>query len=577
MDEVTKQLLEISKVPAKNAGHWLSSAEDSVEFLKKNGASEWVVMYASLPCVFIHTVLAPLKHLDPPDHAELRGAFVNLDTRWAIEHASGGGEPDRVYLSSPLQGQGKTLRDGEKLIFFRSFAASSHSQFELSQKLVHALDVHYVEERKAFCRLDENGDLFDVIKIVEERTEGRPEDITVVAIRTKNFAEYMRLSGMGMVVIFDFTRTSRANFNGWKDQQRFERSAPDLFYDGGVMLGQASYAAGRQIVRPAITLEDIVKEHMEARNPSNRQYAVFKAINLKTKERIEVSCDPKGLSNYFQPESNLPLELSPVFFRSEVLLRYKADPDKYELRDRSVYCRGTWGLQTYDINDAGQVHTYLRYLRDLPYSEQVYWQSFNEWPKGGLSNRAITTDFEGEVYREYDPLNSLKRKVAMLDETRPEWWSPRGEALAKALRYPVTTSAAEWANEILALDQLVGEGFRPKPLRAMVTKTGRELDKAWGSFKLMEECLLANGAPEDEVKNALQSIRTVRDLRNVLKGHGATDKRTAEEKLARTTFGTFRAHFARVCAGVDQALDLIIETLETLSPTSSPRTRTTRL
>jgi hypothetical protein len=68
--------------------------------------------------------------------------------------------------------------------------------------------------------------------------------------------------------------------------------------------------------------------------------------------------------------------------------------------------------------------------------------------------------------------------------------------------YPATTSREVWANEILVLDQLVGEGFRPKPLRAMVAKSGRAVDNAWGSFKLMEECLLGHGAPEDEVKKS---------------------------------------------------------------------------
>jgi hypothetical protein len=246
MKEIMKRLLEISKVPEKKPGEWLSSAEDSVAFLKENGASEWIVIYASLPCVFIHAVLAPLKHLDPADCAELRAAFVNLDSSWMIEHASGGGEPDRVYLSSPLHGQGKTLREGEKLIFLRSFVGSSRSHFELSQKLVHALDVHYVEDRKAFCRLDENGDLFEVIKIIEERKEDWIERITVIAIRTKDLAEYMRLSDMGMVVFFDFTRTNRSSFNGWNEEQRFDRKAPDLFYDGGVMSGlQATRPVGK--------------------------------------------------------------------------------------------------------------------------------------------------------------------------------------------------------------------------------------------------------------------------------------------------------------------------------------------
>jgi hypothetical protein len=83
-----------------------------------------------MPCVFIHSVLAPLKHLNPADHAELRDAFVQID--WAIEHVSGGGKPDRVYLSSPLEGHGKTLRDGEKLIFLRSFAASSGTRLAIT-------------------------------------------------------------------------------------------------------------------------------------------------------------------------------------------------------------------------------------------------------------------------------------------------------------------------------------------------------------------------------------------------------------------------------------------------------------
>jgi hypothetical protein len=153
MDEVIKQLVAISKVPAERPGEWLSSAEDSVKFLEGNGASEWVVIYASLPCVFIHALLAPLKDLDPPDHAELRAAFVDLQSSWMIEHVSGGGEPDRVYLSSPLDGQGKTLRDGEKLIFLRSFAGTSRNHFELNQKLVHALDVYFVEDRNTRCLL----------------------------------------------------------------------------------------------------------------------------------------------------------------------------------------------------------------------------------------------------------------------------------------------------------------------------------------------------------------------------------------------------------------------------------------
>jgi hypothetical protein len=55
--------------------------------------------------------------------------------------------------------------------------------------------------------------------------------------------------------------------------------------------------------------------------------------------------------------------------------------------------------------------------------------------------------------------------VQGLDERPPPWWQPRGDILRKAVRYPVTTSISEWGDEVLALDQLINEGFLVTPLR----------------------------------------------------------------------------------------------------------------
>jgi hypothetical protein len=524
--------------------------------------SDTIILFASMESVLIHAVLAPLDLLDPPDQKDLSDDFIQLDDGWMIEHVSGGGEADRVYLAPPLSGRSKTLQHGEKLVFQRSFAASSERPIEISQKLVHALDLHFVAERNAYCRLDEDGDIEDVITITEANHDGWfQSSSTVVTIRAGEFVEYMRLAGMGMVVFFDFTRVRWGAFSGWSGQKHFDHKGRDLFYNGGVMAGHGSYVNGRMIVRPAISYEEVVAEHMEKRNPSNRTYAKFKSINLKTGERMEVSCAAEALSNYFQKDSPLPLEMSPVFFKSEVLHRYKADPEKYEIRDRSIYCRGTWSLQTYDINDEGQVHTYLVYLRQLPYREQLYWQSFNEWPKGGLSKRAITTDFKGEFYGEYDPVNSLKRKVLGLDKRKPAWWIPRGEDLAKAVHSPATTSSEEWANEILALDHLLLEGFRDKGLKAVLTGLGRLLEPEWRSFKLLEECMVGKGVDAEDAKAAVASLRTLREMRNVLKGHAASTKRRELEKQAKTDHRSFRSQFTALAAECDAAFALIIESL----------------
>src|SRR6185437_4742784 len=377
MSNVVDELRVLARLPERDAGEWLSSAESGVEFLKDHLRADTTVLYASLNAVMVHGVLVPLEPLASMDHDKLRHEFVMPDDAWAIEHVSGGGEPDRVYLTPPLRRLGPSLDQGEKLVFKRSFAGrDGQTPVEISQKLVHALDLHFIEERNAWCRLDDDGDLVDVIKIVRETSEDWTQNVTVVTIRSKEFAEYMRLADMALFVFFDFTRTDRS-FLGWDNVTPINFDAPDLFYDGGVMGGHGSYVSGRMIVRPATSYEEIVREAMERRNPTTKQYATFKAINLKTKERIEVSADPKCLSNYFQPESSLPLEMSPAFFNSEVLHRYKADPVKYDLEERGISCRGAWSLRTYDVNKEGQVHSYLRYLGELPYKEQLYWQAFN--------------------------------------------------------------------------------------------------------------------------------------------------------------------------------------------------------
>jgi len=235
--------------------------------------------------------------------------------------------------------------------------------------------------------------------------------------------------------------------------------------------------------------------------------------------------------------------MSPALFKAEVLHRYKADSEKYELHDRRIYCRGTWSLQTYDIDEAGQVHTYLRYLNQLPYREQLYWQSFNERPKAPISRRAWTTDFKGEVYREYDSLNSLKYNIRELDKSPPSWWQARGEKLLNAVHYPATSAPNEWANEILGLDQLVIEGFQVKGLRELARKLGRTTQPEWQSLKLLEECLVGCGVERDEARTTMSAFRTLHEHRTTVKGH-ASDKRNEMQKRARTTFGAFRAHFA---------------------------------
>lgn len=207
------------------------------------------------------------------------------------------------------------------------------------------------------------------------------------------------------------------------------------------------------------------------------------------------------------------------------------------------------------------MHTYIGYLANLPYEEQLYWQSFNEWPKAPISKRAFENDFEGQFSSEYDPLHMLKYKIRQLDEAPPPWWKARGDEISDAARYPATDSVSEWGDEILALDQLLVEGFLQKPLQKLATDAGRMIDKQWQSLRLLQDYLEAQGSNADEAKAVVEPLARLHKLRSVLKGHGAPSERTAASKQARTEHGTLRAHFTALGGECDAAFVRILKAL----------------
>lgn len=299
-------LKAISQVSATDDTEWLIGAEDSVAFLKENAQSEEIVIYASGPATLVHAVLAPMNQVTPADQKDLMHDFVQSDGGWAIQKSYGGSEGHRVHLEAPLSSC-KSLLGGEKLVFSRSFygVQKGQSTVEISQKLVHTLDLHFVPERSAYCRLDLHGDIEDVIRIIRTDLGPGRESLTAVTILARDISTYMTLAGMAMVYFFDFTRFEPGNFNGWGGHPSIDQKAPDLFYHGGT-IGNASYVNGRMIVRSTITLQQLIGEWREESHPTKtKEYATFKIFDRKNDIEVETSCAPEFLSNYFQ-KSNLP-------------------------------------------------------------------------------------------------------------------------------------------------------------------------------------------------------------------------------------------------------------------------------
>jgi hypothetical protein len=360
--------------------------------------------------------------------------------------------------------------------------------------------LHWVPERRAWCRFDEHGDIEDVIRWTHIEGRGGYGTATHIEINRETIEMHMSATKTVLVQMFDSCRTPKG-FHSWRkgNDHRVEDKELGLYYHLHTEGGSGSYIRGVQIIRPLRTAEEF-GTYLEERKNSPKQYETFITQDWKNKRVAPVSCDPNALASYFDVVSSLPLQISPVFFKSNVLDKYRADPEKYSLEHRSITCRNSWHLTTFDVNAAGQVHTYIKYLGDLPYSEQVYWKSFNEVPKAPISKRALATDIEGTWDVEPNPLEDLQSLLLGLHEEGVDWFKLREPELVKQLNYPLTSSTKIWGDTLTTLAKVVNEGLDKKFFERRAKELGADGNRNLGAILWAGVVLRANGCEEEVVR-----------------------------------------------------------------------------
>ncbi len=564
MNAAAKTLASRVALPKEGADfdRWVAM-DDAVGLLRADVSLDHFVLYATVGDIFLRAVLVPSRLLKSPDFGDLMNWSGNPYSSWGRCYSF---KPERAWIERPLHGfASRTIAAGEQLVFARNFEGypDRGHYIELLQKLVHAFDLHYLDSHNAYCRLDRHGDLEEVANIFSiDDPSGGFRGGTVVTINRRLLDEYMTITNATVARMFDITRTKPESLTNWSNSGDDEQKVDDdLCYMRHIQPGHASYMRGVHLVASAMSKKEAARGH-GLTDDEPKQYATFIVQDWKNGAVREVSCAPGHSANYFQQASDLPFELSPAFFRPEVLLKYKADSDKYHLQDRSIGCRNSWYLKTFDINEAGQVHTYLCYLRDLPYQEQLYWKSYNEQPKSSISKRALRTDFEGRWHLDYDALQSLRQIVTALNRSQAEWWSPRSERLQDQAHYPVSDSFDEWANEILHLDQLTVEGLKSKWLRNYAKSQGRTPDAKLGSLKLVEECLMGLGFDEDLVREVTAPLHRLHYYRSRVKAHDAGAEVAEIKRAVIKEHGKYRHHYKALCTQCDEALRAIAEGLK---------------
>jgi hypothetical protein len=552
------RIARIDEIPADPAEYatWIK-AGGHLSLLRDNANDDELIVYASGRHTFIHAAIVCADKLRLIDQNDLLGWSCN-PFRSAASYVSGGGRED-VWIESGMRHAGaETLENAKQLVFGRSFEGlkgDDANYFEILQEYSHLTGVHWRPEQRAYCRFDERGDFEPIVSITSR--EGR-QGVSLVSFKHEPLEYYLAASNSALVRMFDFTLLRFEGFTGWPDgPEGLFHESEEFFYRQKIAGRSAGYTRGVQIVHPTHS-RDATLSAMKAEffGQRGRQYIEFIAYDWRNKRVTRISTDPIATTNYFEATKNsLPFEVSPAFFRPEVLLKYKADRDKYTIESREINCRGAWTLRNYDVNEAGQVHTYICYLRNLPYEEQLYWASYNEPPKAPISKRAFTTDFEGEVYPHTDPLQEVLSIARRWTEKRVFWWKLRDSALLERGTIPRTTSRDEWAEAFMDLSKLIVEGFELKAIRAKLGEAGVSFEQKDQSLVLIEKLLASD--PTNSEQEKLLALRLVQQIRSKAKGHSSGRQAAELAQDALRQHETFAAHFEHVCGLVVPELERI--------------------
>lgn len=553
---LTQRVLQLDEVPddAQGFSEWIK-AEAHLEFLRQNGLANEVAVFISGPYSFVHSVVVSNDRLSPVDQDDLMG--WNFNPYIPLVGYTTTGDQSYVSIESSMSSTGsKTLDGATQLVFGRTFEGwteQGRSYYELLQEYAHLSDIHWRPEERAYCRFDELGDLESIVSVTTREDKG--SNLALVSFTWEPLEEYLAASNSSLVRMFDFTLWRQSSFSGWSggSPQNFYDS-DELFYRRMIMPSHAAYTRGVQIVRPHRP-EKVIFTDMTNRwfGRKRRKYAEFLAHDWRHDLIVAISTDPSATTNYFDAADNeLPFELSPAFFRPEVLLKYKADRDKYTVSERSISCRAAWHLEGIDVNEAGQVHAYICDLRKIPYTEQLHWLSFNEQPKSGISQRAITHDFKGEWATFSAPLQEVISITRRWNDAKVVWWTLREEKLIQQVNTPLSQSRDEWAEAFMDLAKLVVEGFETKPIRAKLDVYQIPHNKEEKTIALLERLVNKDGGDDEPRK--LSGLRTVQLLRSKTKGHASGKEAEDIARQARTEHGTYNNHFQSVCADVAREL-----------------------
>ena len=435
----------------------------------------------------------------------------------------------------------------EPFVLYRSANYDIDNYVELSQDFRVLLNMHdrYISPTEhCFVVDNENGDWEKVAEIKGE----------TIRIKLTSLRKYLALRRMNLLLFFDEMRFSQQSFKELgltpvmnqivKDDDYIYNysSLVDCHADGNKSGG---WIMGKCVLR--YREKDYNRDSFDQ---DDKQYAEFIYDYDDEGEPMSHSCKKETLSNYFVANGDNPLEMTPIFFKKEVLDKYYSNPNKYTVSDGAVGCEGSWSLYI-DNDHRNYVIVPLVYLGNLDYSEQLYWKGYNVSPERdmGFSKTAYKRWIEGNFCDPMFPDLQFKYRFKQINK---RWEKQFGWPLFLPLidedehRYKtlhcLTTenNHSDFDEQILSMTKLVVDSLNQKCLLSEIDDSNTEVESFLKERKVTSSLELKAGIDKFQAfifskgmkcPDMVNFLRKVQSLRSNSVAHRKSNKRKDLAKL----------------------------------------------
>lgn len=435
----------------------------------------------------------------------------------------------------------------EPFVLYRSANYDIDNYVELSQDFRVLLNMHdrYISPTEhCFVVDNENGDWEKVAEIKGE----------TIRIKLTSLRKYLALRRMNLLLFFDEMRFSQQSFKELgltpvmnqivKDDDYIYNysSLVDCHADGNKSGG---WIMGKCVLR--YREKDYNRDSFDQ---DDKQYAEFIYDYDDEGEPMSHSCKKETLSNYFVANGDNPLEMTPIFFKKEVLDKFYSNPNKYTVSDGAVGCEGSWSLYI-DNDHRNYVIVPLVYLGNLDYSEQLYWKGYNVSPERdmGFSKTAYKRWIEGNFCDPMFPDLQFKYRFKQFNK---RWEKQFGWPLFLPLidedehRYKtlhcLTTenNHSDFDEQILSMTKLVVDSLNQKCLQSEIDDSNTEVESFLTERKVTSSLELKAGIDKFQAfifskgmkcPDMVNFLRKVQSLRSNSVAHRKSNKRKDLAKL----------------------------------------------